>query len=151
MPGQSRDSISTALCQYKRSKSPNDPCGATVQMESRDCEDIRESTVFFMHSFLSSAWTTWGAHLARESNEKYHVKKRILVGMWPKTRLVYLEVLGTLNVKYVKLCASGWLQQTQERKSAIFYRDDPEPNLKSLCVRPMLPIPLLDWTPTWQR
>ena len=42
---QSRDSIFTVLCHSVRFKRPNDQCGATVEMESRDCQDMRESTV----------------------------------------------------------------------------------------------------------
>ena len=42
---QSRDMISTVLCDSVRFKSRNDQCGATVEIESRDCQDMRDSTV----------------------------------------------------------------------------------------------------------
>ena len=42
---QSRDSISTVLCHSTQFKSWNDQCGATVEIESRDCPDMRDSTL----------------------------------------------------------------------------------------------------------
>ena len=42
--GQSRDPVSTVLCHSVQFKSPNDQGGATVQIESRDCSDMRDST-----------------------------------------------------------------------------------------------------------
>ena len=44
---QSRDSISTVLCHSIRYKSPNEQGGATVEIESRDCQDTRGFTVLW--------------------------------------------------------------------------------------------------------
>ena len=43
--GQTRDWISTVFYHLVRLESPNDPCGATVGIESRDCQDMRDSIV----------------------------------------------------------------------------------------------------------
>ena len=45
---QSRDSLSTAVCHSIRFKSPNELGGATVEIESRDCQGTRGSTVYFI-------------------------------------------------------------------------------------------------------
>ena len=45
MSWQSRDSISTVLGHSIRLKNPNDQRDATVEIESRDCHDLRGSTV----------------------------------------------------------------------------------------------------------
>ena len=42
MSRRSRDSISTVLCHSIRFESPNDPCGATVEIKSRDRSDIKD-------------------------------------------------------------------------------------------------------------
>ena len=42
---QSRDSISTGLCHFIQIKSPNDEGGATIEVESRDFQDVRDFTV----------------------------------------------------------------------------------------------------------
>ena len=48
VPWQSRDSISTVLCHSVRLESPNEQGGATVEIESRDCQDTRG----FVYAFL---------------------------------------------------------------------------------------------------
>ena len=43
---QSRDSISTVLCHSRRFNGPNEQDGATVDIESSHCQDVRSSIVF---------------------------------------------------------------------------------------------------------
>ena len=42
---QSRDSISTVLCHSIGFRSPNEQSGATVEIKSRDCQDMRGCTL----------------------------------------------------------------------------------------------------------
>ena len=44
-PEQSRDSISTVLCHWIRFNNPSEQGGDTVEIESRDCQNMRGSTV----------------------------------------------------------------------------------------------------------
>ena len=48
--GQTRDSISTVLYHSIRFKSPNDQCGAPVEIESRHCPDTSDSIVIPIES-----------------------------------------------------------------------------------------------------
>ena len=43
------DSISTVLCHSVRFESPNEQCGATVEIESHDCRNTRDSTVYILY------------------------------------------------------------------------------------------------------
>ena len=53
---QSHDSISTVLCHSISFNSPNKQGGATVEIGSRDCQDMRGPSVLV---FLHDCWSTW--------------------------------------------------------------------------------------------
>ena len=50
---QSSDSFSTVSCHCLQFKSPNYQSGATVEIASRDCQDMRDSTVQYNYSMFS--------------------------------------------------------------------------------------------------
>ena len=55
----SRDSISTVLCHSIPFKRPNEQGGATVEIESRDKEDMREPTVLFLSALCNPRCHVW--------------------------------------------------------------------------------------------
>ena len=76
MSCQSRDSISTVLCHSVRFESPNEQGGATVEIKSRDCQDMKGSTVFSIQEQCKTIKSNdQTKHLKKKKLEKIEIEK----------------------------------------------------------------------------